>query len=246
MTESPFSSDGYRDLVQAFLDKGYTVRHFADCRPERSDLILRHDIDISLEAAISVAETEYSLGVAATYFVLLRTDMYNPLSRQGQSVLHELRALGHDIGLHLDASLYPDNRDALQQAAAQECAALEAILGAPVRVISFHRPAPSLVGSAHELAGRLSAYSRRYTHDMGYCSDSRGGWHYGLPLEHESVRKGTALQLLTHPIWWNGAETASPTQKLLSHLENRATYLDNELAAQCGIHTPASILKAKE
>jgi len=246
MIEASFSPEGYRDLVQAFLDRGYAVRQFADCRPESRDLILRHDIDVSLDDALPIAETEHSLGAAATYFVLTRTDMYNPFSRQGQSVLRDLRALGHEIGLHLDASLYPDNHDALHEAAARECVALEAIFGTPIRVISFHRPAPSLVGSSHELAGRISAYSRRYTQDMGYCSDSRGAWLYGDPLEHKATRRGTALQLLTHPIWWTGTRSASPQQKLQVYLKNRAAYLDHELAKQCGVHTPTTTLKANE
>ena len=45
-------------------------------------------------------------------------------------------------------------------------------------------------------------YEPKFVKDIGYCSDSRGGWHHGHPLSHSSVKEGKALQLLTHPIWW--------------------------------------------
>jgi hypothetical protein len=70
---------------------------------------------------------------------------------------------------------------------------------------------------------------------MGYCSDSRGGWYHGHPLDHPSVAQGRALQLLTHPVWWT-LPAGEATAKLKRFLLERYQLLDEELASQCQIH----------
>lgn len=229
-----FTHAGYRRLIESLLGRGYKVRGFSDAEPDAPHLILRHDIDLSIDAALPIAEIERELGVSATFFVLLRTEFYNPFSGEGLAGLRRLAALGHDIGLHFDAALYDDEPEALDQAAAAECDALEAFLQRPVTMISFHRPARNLLGYEAPLAGRRHAYEPRYFSEMGYCSDSRGGWHHGHPLEHEAVAAGRALQLLTHPEWWSAAPE-HPGDRLARFLGERAAFLERELAGHCTI-----------
>ena len=163
---------------------------------------------MSLDAALPIAEIEHALGLKAHYFVLVRTEMYNLFSAHARDALRRLADLGHEIGLHLDASFYNNDPLALQQAAETECTVLEAATGNPVRTISFHRPAKHLLGYADPLAGRVHAYQPRFFAEMGYCSDSRGAWQNGHPLENAAVREGRGLQLLTHPIWWTGVASS--------------------------------------
>jgi hypothetical protein len=56
-------------------------------------------------------------------------------------------------------------------------------------------------------------------------------------LAHEAVTKGRALQLLTHPIWWQGPP-AAPTARLDALLDTRLDALDRALAAHCDVHVP--------
>jgi hypothetical protein len=230
-----FSAAGYRALIRALLKRGYAVRGFVDADPGARHLILRHDIDMSIEAALPLAEMETSLGVGASYFVLLRSELYSPFAPSGLSALKRIAALGHEIGLHFDAALYPET--ALESAAEHECAILEAMTEGPVRTISFHRPAPSLLGRVGTLAGRRHAYEPRFFRDMGYCSDSRGRWRHGRPLDHPAIAEGRALQLLTHPIWWQGPPAAPPA-RLDALLDARMETLDRTLAAHCDVHIP--------
>jgi len=213
MTE-PFTLEGYEALIAAMLARGYVLRSFADAQPDERHLILRHDVDQSLEASVRLARCEAAAGWAATYFVLLRSEMYNLFSPAAARALAELRALGHAVGLHLDCALYDGEFDALEIAAQRESAVLEAILEAPVDMISFHRPAPGLVPCDRVLAGRRNTYESQFVKEMGYCSDSRGGWNRGHPLVHPAVAEGRALQLLTHAVWWDGGARESPRQKL--------------------------------
>ncbi len=233
-----FTTAGYRDLLRSFLLRGYRGRSYDDADPAARHLILRHDLDMSLQAALPIAAIEQALGLRAHYFVLLRTEMYNPFAAAARAALDEIRAAGHEIGLHLDASLYPDDPAALENAATWECRALEDATGAPVRFISFHRPSPVLLGYDRTLAGRRHAYEPRFFNEMGYCSDSRGAWHHGHPLDRGAVEAGRALQLLTHPIWWPERPADSVQRRLDGFAAERHRLLRVELGRNCQSYDP--------
>jgi hypothetical protein len=237
-----FTLAAYRSIVESLLSLDYEVHSFEDAVPEKRHLILRHDIDMSLSAAVEMARVESSIGVNSTYFILLRSEFYNPWTPKSVKFLSEIEAIGHNIGLHLDASLY-DESD-LEEKAEQEIQLLETLLGHQIKMVSFHRPAPKYVGSDHLIAGHSHAYRPRYIEEIGYCSDSRGGWHHGHPEDHEAVKNGRALQLLTHPLWWitNGQ---NPQEKLVQYCKDCATSLDQELSVHCSVHTPIPSHAAK-
>jgi hypothetical protein len=232
-----FSPAAYAALIAALRERGYRTFDFAGAEPGARHLILRHDVDFSLAAAMAMAEQEAALGVASTYFVLLRTEFYNPLSGEGLAALARLTGLGHAVGLHFDAALY--DAGAIEAAVAKECGLLEAAVGRPVTIVSFHRPAPDLIGRADRIAGRLNVYGRRFVQDMGYCSDSRGIWGHGAPLDHPAVAAGRALHLLVHPFWWT-APPLPPRERLRNFLRERAAFLDRELAQHCVVHRSGS------
>jgi hypothetical protein len=79
---------------------------------------------------------------------------------------------------------------------------------------------------------------------MGYCSDSRGGWHHGEPLVHEAVAAGRALQLLTHPIWWDADAEENPVSRLDRFMAARYDHLEDELARNCRPYAEARALRA--
>lgn len=228
-----FSPAGYAALIAALRARGYEAKHYSDAQANKPHLIVRHDVDFSLSAALAMAEQEASLKLRSTYFVLLRTEFYNLMSKNGLSALRRIAALGHDVGLHFDAALYKP--DEIEEAAASEAALLEGLLGQPVATVSFHRPAAERIGESERVGGRLNAYSPRFVRDMGYCSDSRGAWHHGAPLEHPAVRDSRALQLLVHPFWWQ-APALPPQERLAMFLSEHANFFDHELARHCTVH----------
>lgn len=234
----PFTLDGYASLLQALLAEGYQVRDFADMNPGDRHLILRHDVDMSLEFALRMAAREAEIGVCSTYFVLLRSELYNPFSAANLTRMGEILAQGHRIGLHFDASLYSDSDD-FEQAVDTECRLLEGYLDRPVRVVSFHRPLSGHLGKAGRLAGRLHTYAPEFFGQIGYCSDSKGGWHNGAPLDNPSVQKGRAIHLLTHPIWWMEDLGASARDKLAGLVARQDQLYRKELAKNCVVYSLA-------
>ena len=232
----PFSPDSYRTLITRLLENGYRVRSFEEADPRKSDLILRHDVDMSLSAAVTIGRIERELSVSAAFFILIRSEMYNPFAPESVADLKQLLDLGHEIGLHFDASLYPDDVLKLEAGVAEECRILETLCGRDIRIVSFHRPSPRLLGLKRNFAGRIHTYQPQFFDEIEYCSDSNGQWSHGSPFERDSVKEGKALQLLTHPIWWSTEAEISPARTLEEFVAMRSLNFRSELAKNCGVY----------
>ena len=228
-----FTGVGYHRLVSELLRAGYSSVNYEEVDPKAQHLILRHDIDMSLDAAIRIAEIESELGVKACYFVLLRSELYNPMSKVGKEIINRILDLGHEVGLHFDSTLYENDIVSMENGAIWECNVLEQILGQSIKVISFHRPYSHFLGLERLIAGRIHVYHPKYYSDIGYCSDSRGGWHYGDPLNHSSFQNKLALQLLTHPIWWNQEKELDPVEVLDNFRETKDANTARIISANC-------------
>ncbi len=233
-----FNTYGYSRLICSFQELGYEVRDFIgnkqqSAQLDKPHLILRHDVDMSLDAALNIGLIEKDLSVSSTYFVLLRSEMYNLFTPSSKHIIESLMKLGHRIGLHFDASLYEDSYISLDEAAYKECSILEEWIGAPVNIISFHRPASKLLGLDKKLAGRNHTYQPHFFQHMGYYSDSRGAWYHGNPIESSTVKEKLAIQLLTHPIWWQDDSKETVQGALDKFCGDRANILRNELANNC-------------
>lgn len=229
-----FSLEAYSALLSALRERGYRDVEFQDAEPSSPHLVLRHDVDMTIESAVRIAEVEAGLGMRSAFFVLLRSELYNPLSGHGEHGIRRILELGHRLGLHFDASLYPGRDEGdLDRLCAAECAQLESWFGISVRMVSFHRPAPAFLGLERDIGGRGHTYQPRYFRDIAYCSDSRGGWHHGHPLEKVKAAGGRALQLLTHPVWWDSEGLETPVQRLNRLAVERHDRYRSELARNC-------------
>jgi hypothetical protein len=170
----------YRELVEAARAGGYRFAFF-DHDPQPGDVLLRHDVDLSLEAAVALAELEAELEAPATYFVMTESVFYNLASRAGERALERLRELGHRVGLH---AVYPR-------------AELD---GRFDRVLAWHNPRPEFMSEVVD--GVANAMEPRFFAAGRYRSDSNQRWREGCP--HEALARGELdwLQLLTHPEIW--------------------------------------------
>ena len=144
-------------------------------------MLLRHDVDLSLDAALRLAELEAAAGATATYFLMTESVFYNLASAEGREAIERLRGLGHRVGLH---AVYPrlelDERfDA---------------------VVAWHNPDPEYMRAPVE--GAVNVMQDGYFDPATYRSDSNQHWRSGCP--HDALREGAFpwLQLLTHPEIW--------------------------------------------
>ena len=175
-----FSLVHYRELLNAAGDGGYRWASFAE-HPQPGDLILRHDVDLSLAAAIEMAELEAAVGARATYFLMTQSVFYNLGSSEGRRALNRLRELGHGVGLHaMWPNLELDDRfDA---------------------VVAWHNPNPDYM--SEPVDGAVNAMQPPWFDPDHYRSDSNQHWRYGCPHQALAQRRFEWLQLLVHPEIW--------------------------------------------
>jgi hypothetical protein len=193
-----WSLEHYRELLRAAQDGGYQWTMFGQ-EPQAGDLILRHDVDLSLEAALQMAELEAELGARATYFLMTQSVFYNLGSSEGRRALNRLRELEHGVGLH---AVWPnveldDRFDA---------------------VVAWHNPNPDYM--SEPVDGAVNVMEPPYFEPDHYRSDSNQRWRHGCPHEQLRGAEFEWLQLLIHPeIWVYPGETMGETMNAMLDAE---------------------------
>lgn len=202
--EVEFVHDWYRSFLERLQSRKHRFRTFEDA-PAAGDVFLRHDVDLSLDAAVRMARIEAELGIQSTYFVLLSSPLYNVFEGGQRSRVREIAELGHEIGLHFSTHGYwsaddsPD-AEAIETRVAEERAVLETVAPEVTEAISFHIPPSWVLGRSFD--GFPSAYAPAYFEEIDYVADSGQRWRDEPP----AIGDG-AVQILTHPGLW--AETDS-------------------------------------
>ena len=175
-----FDIDHYGELIEAAKAGGYRFAFF-DGEPQSGELLLRHDVDLSLDAAVTLAELEAAAGAQATYFLMTRSVFYNLASAEGERVLARLRELGHRVGLH---AVHPH---------------LD-LDGRFDRVVAWHNPEAGFMREPLDRA--VNVMQPGYFDPDHYRSDSNQHWRSGCPHEQLAAGGFDWLQLLTHPEIW--------------------------------------------
>ncbi len=176
------------------------IKEFPRLKKKERFILLRHDIDFSLEYALKMAQAEAEHGLHATYFVLLHSPFYNALSEQGVQAIKNISDLGHEIGLHYDTGFLKSGIKAASQLK-QEALMLGNITGK--KIISVTRHNITTTPKRYiKISGFLDAREPEISVVSTYISDSVQNWRRGCMCNH--IDKEEKLQILTHPIWWTG------------------------------------------
>jgi hypothetical protein len=198
MSRGNWDLDDYRDLLDAARSGGYRWSWF-DEAPAPGRLFLRHDVDLTLDAALVMARLEAELEVATTYLLMTESLFYNLASPEGVDAIAELRSLGHRVGLH---AVHPN-------------AVLDARFDP---VVAWHNPEPAYM--TDPIPGAVNVMCEPYFAPQTYRSDSNQHWRMGDP--REELRGGAFpwLQLLIHPaIWVYPGRTMGETMRSMADAE---------------------------
>ena len=175
-----FSLVHYRELLEAARAGGYRFVGF-DRPPAAGDLLLRHDVDLSLDAALRMAEVEAEVAVSSTWFLMTRSVFYNLGSPEGEGAIARLRQLGGRVAHHavwpnidLDARFEP--------------------------TVAWHNPDPEFMSAPVE--GAVNVMAEPWFDPDHYRSDSNQRWRHGCPHEELAEARLEWLQLLVHPAIW--------------------------------------------
>lgn len=208
---SPFTFQYYEHMLRCAIDQGYSVSSFEKFDgANRKTVILRHDVDYTLNGVPQLAEVENKLGISATYCFRVHAHEYNLFTPHVHQLVQCLRTFGHEIGLHIEATTVARALDKDPgQLIEIEKRALELAAECPVITASEHRDISHVVHNTpyfheihniHDFGFKNYSMEDRFFKDMKYLSDSNGVWREGDLIEH--LGKHDRFQVLIHPDWW--------------------------------------------
>jgi hypothetical protein len=217
-----FTRSNYRRLLHLAREQ-YVFRTFTDYQPDERFVLWRHDVDLSMHAALKLAEIEAEENITATYFLHLHSEFYNLFEKEVFDCVKAVAAFGHALGLHFDThfSAVSDESE-LEKQLVVERRFVEDLLGMPLVALSFHIASPfTQACRSHSYAGLVNANGEYLQSHVGYCSDSNGYWRFKRLEDVLRQADLPRLQVLTHPGLWQ--ETVMPPrQRVLRCIEGRA------------------------
>jgi hypothetical protein len=172
-------------------------------------IVLRHDVDYALDGLLDLALMEKKAGATATYLLRVHAKEYNPFNYITYKTIKEIIALGHEIGLHFECTIFEtmgwDNAKAIFL---KEKMILESIYGIPIETAAQHKGMASLSKDDYMFFDKYDKSDvglKRYVHQepfksMKYLSDSNSVWRDGCLCKN--LGKYDRMQVLIHADWW--------------------------------------------
>jgi hypothetical protein len=223
-----FSFDDYREIIRAIKATGRYAT-YEEALEKDSFVIMRHDVEYSVERAHALAKVEESMDFRSTFFFQWTNNSYNLLSRKNRDILSDMHERGQHIGLHFALNGMTDMR-VIKERIKQEIDMLSNMLGFEINSFSIHRPSPDVLAENIKISGIINAYQDDFFTfdpkatpeselDVKYLSDANHVWRYGYP-DDETINKYDKVQILTHPFAW--------TKKGYDNLENYKTLVNEK------------------
>lgn len=173
-------------------DHGFSRERLLRLFTKAPKAYFRHDVDVSLDAAVQMARFAQLAGIKSTFYVRVTGEEYNVFSLAGEHALERIADYGHRIGLHVDERCAASPLIAWRQARR-----LVEATDVPIDVhaVSFHMPTAAVLWKDYD--SFESAYARKW--EGRYVADSRR--EFG-PEKEALVQDGWQVGL--HPEWWFG------------------------------------------
>ena len=193
-----FTYKSYQELIELLKKNNYNVCDYYNYKKYDKCVILRHDVDLSLEKALEMAKFENSLGVYSTYYILLSTNFYNIFSKKYKEIIYNIIKLGHKIGLHFDVRNYDINNEIeLEKYIRYEIEIMEKALEMKIDNVAFHRTLKWCLEGNFHFEGIINSYSYEFFKDFKYVSDSRMNWREPV-IDIIESNEYDKLHVLTH------------------------------------------------
>ncbi len=223
-----FSFNDYREIIRLIKETGLQA-NYEEALQRDSFILMRHDVEYSVERAQALSKVEESMDFRSVYFFQWTNNSYNILSRKNRDILTDMHERGQYIGLHFALNGMTDI-ELIRSRIKQEMDMLSNMLGFEVKWFSIHRPSPDVLAANIKIPGILNAYQDDFfTFDpkatpeskleVKYMSDANHIWRYGYP-DAENIRNHKKIQILTHPFAW--------TKKGYDNFDNFRTLIDEK------------------
>lgn len=182
----------------------FTFNHYKSIielsKEKKTNLVLQHDVKLSIKKALEFAEFEANIGANSVYYIMVNGDFYNPYCDVNIEKLKMIKDLGHAIGIHYDLSSIKNAEPETQCLNIQaHRAILEYALRYEIRSITFHNngilPNYNLITQLSLTDMMCPDVDQRFK----YITDDGGEWKED-PIE--TIMNYQNIQMNTHPVWW--------------------------------------------
>lgn len=207
MNEMPeFNLGRYREILVKALEKGFSFQTFSNYikRPASKVVLLRHDVDVSIEWALELAEVEHQLGIQSTFFIRLHSIFYNPIEDANIKRMNRLSQMGFEIGIHQELWKFTNDMQSAVELLRSERRLMEILLQREILGVATHLPNWNTFRMNPEF---LSATGFSYRPGNGafnegalFVSDSNSRWK-SFSLE-EAIERADKVLANIHPVWW--------------------------------------------
>ncbi|MCR5503136.1 MAG: hypothetical protein K6F53_09010 [Lachnospiraceae bacterium] len=205
-----FSYDDYKEIIRIIKSTGLQADYREALGRDRF-IIMRHDVEYSVERAWKLAKVERSMDFTSTFFFQWTNNSYNILSRRNQEMVRDMHERGQNIGLHFALNGLTDMEE-IRKKIVKEMEMLSEMFGFTIDTFSIHRPSRDVLRENIKLPGIINAYQEEFftfadnvTEDtpvkVKYLSDANHIWRYGYPDER-NITGHDKVQILTHPFGW--------------------------------------------
>jgi len=205
-----FSFDDYKKIIRIIKS---TDRYMDYHKALTSDkfILMRHDVEYSVERAYELAKVESSMDFTSTFFFQWTNNSYNILSRKNKDLIKDMHERGHTIGLHFALNGMTD-MEQIRKQIVKEIDILNSMFEFKIDTFSIHRPSKDVLRENIKLPGIINAYQDEFftfaenvtentSVSVKYLSDANHIWRYGYPDE-KNILENDKVQILTHPFAW--------------------------------------------
>lgn len=194
----------YTDCLKNAKDLNYNFLKLCDFTKIENYtkvILLRHDVDLSLENALKIALLEHNIGIHSTYFIRVSAK-YNISFYPNTKIIQEIKNLGHEIGLHYSLDIPKLLCKDQVSYILHEKSILEEVIQQKVKGICLHDPnaKQQIDIDLTKYSLEYDAYSNLFFDKLKYISDSRASWREGCMCKN--IGAYDKLYILTHPFWW--------------------------------------------
>jgi hypothetical protein len=222
-----FGLRNYERLINNLSEHKFKFSIDWQAHPSSKTILMRHDIDFSVDDALSMALFEEKLNIRSTYFFMLSSNMYNLLSSKNRSIVERIKEMGHIISLHFDPTVYKSLEGFLE-----ERDTFNSAFNVELDIVSIHRPGKFLENNNIDLYGSSHTYQDHYFKELKYLSDSGGRDIFGPLLDFLNCASEQSLHLLIHPVWWVN-ELPSQTKTLNNWRKKNLKFITSEIRLNC-------------
>lgn len=205
-----FSYDDYKEIIRIIKSTGHQSSYKKAINQDEF-IIMRHDVEYSVERAYKLSKVEESMDYVSNYFFQWTNNTYNILSRRNMDMIRDMHERGQHIGLHFALNGMTDMSQ-IKLRIEKELDILSDMFGFAVDTFSIHRPSRDVLAENIHIDGKLNAYQDdffTFAEDVNentpvnvkYMSDANHIWRYGYPDE-KNIKGHKKVQILTHPFAW--------------------------------------------